>query len=110
MIGAVQLSSATVSVSTAGASGLVVWGSIGGVASAAVAIATLVMSVVAGNAKRRKQARDADEQAQRQREIDIREAEKRGRDSLADDLAEARRERDDYRERYLNIIEARRRT
>lgn len=99
MTGAVQAGSGAVSVVASGASGLVVWGSVGAIATTAVAIVTLVLSVVAGNARRR-----------RQYETDMREAEQRGRESVADDLAEARRERDDYRERYLNIVERRSRT
>jgi hypothetical protein len=78
-------------------------GELGGVLAGLAAIAGIVLSVATGNARRRRQYED-----------DIRAAFERGRAAeqasraqIIDDLTEARRERDEYHERYLNLLENR---
>lgn len=86
----------TAGVVAAGYSGLEILGTVGGVLSGVAAIVALVLSVAAGNAKRRRQYDD-----------DQRAAEARGRAAMVDELAAVRTERDEYRDRYLNMLESR---
>lgn len=89
-----QVGSGVTSVAAAAYSGLQILGTVGGALAGFAAVIALVLSVVAGNAKRRRQYED-----------DIRDAETRGRADVTDELTEARRERDDYQKRYLDLLE-----
>lgn len=80
------------SVLASGYSGLEIAGTLGGIVGSLCAVVALVVSVMAGNVKRRRQYDD-----------DIRAAETRGRESVADELEELR----EIRTRYFNMLEAR---
>lgn len=101
---ALEVGSGVGGVVAASYSGIALLGEIGGALAGITAMVALVLSVAAGNAKRRRQYED-----------DMREAFERGRAAeqasraqIVDDLNEARRDRDEYHERYLNLLENRR--
>lgn len=89
---ATEAAARAASVVASGYSGLEVAGTLGGILGSLAAVTALLISVAAGNAKRR-----------RQYDEDIRAAELRGRMSVADELEELR----EIRTRYFNMLEAR---
>lgn len=98
---ATEIGSGVVGTIASGYSGLEVAGTVGGLVGSMCAVVAIVTSVTAGNAKRRRQYDD-----------DIRAAELRGRRQAdvetareRDERQQAERERDDYRDRYLNLLE-----
>lgn len=105
----VQVGSGASGVIAAAYSGVALLGEIGGALAGIAAVVALILSVAAGNAKRRRQY-DTDLRAQYQQgQKDQREADERARTQLVDELAETRRERDDYRDRYMDMLEGRER-
>lgn len=94
----IETGAGTAAVFAAGYSGLEIVGTVGGILSGIAAIIALVLSVSAGNAKRR-----------RQYDSDIKAAEDRGH-QVALDAAEAELiELREIRTRYYNLLEAQRR-
>lgn len=77
-------------------SGLQIAGTVGGIVGSVCAVVALIVSVTAGNAKRRRQYDD-----------DIRAAEQRGRSAVQTDLEQANDQATEWRERYLNLLEQR---
>lgn len=89
---ATEVGASLTAVGSSAYGGLEVAGTLGGIAGSLCAVVALIISVAAGNAKRR-----------RQYDEDIRAAEERGRHSVSDELAELR----EIRTRYFNMLEAR---
>jgi len=73
-------------------------GVIGGLVFSAIAALGVIYSFFRGRAEARERYDTA-----------IREAERRGRESVLDELREARREAAEYQQRYLNLLERGRR-
>lgn len=93
---AAELGGRATSVLAGGFSGWEVAGSVGGIVGVIATVTALVLSVIAGNAKRRRQYDDDRKAAKEEGREEVRAA-------LAAELAELR----EIRSRYFNILEAR---